>query len=186
MLNNKILLGKAYAAQTLDHSFCWKEIPWLKSVTKLRILKKGILTSEDALKAIEAGVAGVAGIIVSYHGARQLDYTPATIFVLEESCSHEMACNFIHCFRNPSGDYEWVDLDKPPPRYWLTKMASLFWSSDDSIYDRWLERKKSEWMLNFYKMLAADFDRFFSCSVISTTGDSRLPAFGWTISSFFS
>ncbi|KAH0673819.1 hypothetical protein KY290_026051 [Solanum tuberosum] len=126
------------------------------------------------MKAIEAGVAG---IIVSYHGARQLDYTPATIFVLEESCSHEMACNFIHCFRNPSGDYEWVDLDKPPPRYWLTKMASLFWSSDESIYDRWLERKKSEWMLNFYKMLAADSDRFFSCSVNSTTGDSRLPAF---------
>lgn len=34
-----------------------------------------------AIKAIEAGVAG---IIVSNHGARQLDYAPATISVLEE------------------------------------------------------------------------------------------------------
>lgn len=34
-----------------------------------------------ALKAMEVGVAG---IIVSNHGARQLDYTPATITVLEE------------------------------------------------------------------------------------------------------
>ncbi|KAK9195166.1 hypothetical protein WN943_003285 [Citrus x changshan-huyou] len=30
-----------------------------------------------------------------------------------------MACNFIHCFRNPGGDYEWADWDKPPPRYWF-------------------------------------------------------------------
>ncbi|KAH0784794.1 hypothetical protein KY290_004392 [Solanum tuberosum] len=50
---------EAYAAETLDPSFCWKQT-----------------------KAIEAGV--VAGIIVSNHGARQLDYTPATISVLEE------------------------------------------------------------------------------------------------------
>ena len=34
-----------------------------------------------ALKAIEAGVDG---IVVSNHGARQLDYSPATITVLEE------------------------------------------------------------------------------------------------------
>ncbi|XP_019263732.1 PREDICTED: peroxisomal (S)-2-hydroxy-acid oxidase GLO4-like isoform X2 [Nicotiana attenuata] len=72
---------EAYAAETLDPSFCWKDIAWLKSVTKLPILIKGILTSEDAIKAIEAGVAG---IIVSNHGARQLDCTPATISVLEE------------------------------------------------------------------------------------------------------
>ncbi|CAN4089150.1 unnamed protein product [Withania somnifera] len=71
----------AYAAETLDPSLCWKDIAWLKSVTKLPILIKGVLTGEDATKTIEAGVAGV---IVSNHGARQLDYTPATISVLEE------------------------------------------------------------------------------------------------------
>ncbi|KAH0636215.1 hypothetical protein KY289_036130 [Solanum tuberosum] len=68
-------------------------------------------------------------------------------------------CNFIHCFRNPGGDYEWANLDKPPPRYWLMKMADLLGYVDESVYDRWLERKKSEQMLNSYKMLAADFDR---------------------------
>ncbi|PHT47284.1 Peroxisomal (S)-2-hydroxy-acid oxidase GLO4 [Capsicum baccatum] len=72
---------EAYAAETLDPSFCWKDIAWLKSITKLPILIKGVLTCEDATKAIEAGVAG---IIVSNHGARQLDYTPASISVLEE------------------------------------------------------------------------------------------------------
>uniref|UniRef100_M1C3K7 (S)-2-hydroxy-acid oxidase n=1 Tax=Solanum tuberosum TaxID=4113 RepID=M1C3K7_SOLTU len=81
LLSTKFVSEKACAAETLDRSFCWKEIAWLKSVTKLPILIKGILTSEDAMKAIEAGVAG---IIVSNHGARQLDYTPATISVLEE------------------------------------------------------------------------------------------------------
>ncbi|KAK4736206.1 hypothetical protein R3W88_010467 [Solanum pinnatisectum] len=81
LLSTKVVSEKAYAAETLDRLFCWKEIAWLKSVTKLPILIKGILTSEDAMKAIEAGVAG---IIVSNHGARQLDYTPATISVLEE------------------------------------------------------------------------------------------------------
>ncbi|KAH0687714.1 hypothetical protein KY290_007844 [Solanum tuberosum] len=81
LLSTKVVSEKACAAETLDRSFFWKEIAWLKSVTKLPILIKGILTSEDAMKAIEAGVAG---IIVSNHGARQLDYTPATISVLEE------------------------------------------------------------------------------------------------------
>jgi (S)-2-hydroxy-acid oxidase len=47
----------------------------------LPILVKGLLTREDALKAVEAGVDG---IVVSNHGARQLDYSPATITVLEE------------------------------------------------------------------------------------------------------
>ncbi|XP_047266170.1 peroxisomal (S)-2-hydroxyacid oxidase GLO4 isoform X6 [Capsicum annuum] len=72
---------EAYAAKTLDPSLSWKDIAWLKSITKLPILIKGVLTGDDATKAIEAGVAG---IIVSNHGARQLDYTPATISVLEE------------------------------------------------------------------------------------------------------
>lgn len=53
-----------------------------------------------------------------------------------KTCSHGMACNFIHCFRNPGGDYEWADTDKPPPRYWIRKMAALFGYSDESTYDR--------------------------------------------------
>ncbi|CAN4110773.1 unnamed protein product [Withania somnifera] len=79
-----------------------------------------------------------------------------------KSCSRGTACNFIHCFRNPGGDYEWADFDKPPPRYWLTKMAALFGYAGESFYDRRLEWKSSEWMLNSYKMQAADSDRHHS------------------------
>ncbi|KAH7865313.1 hypothetical protein Vadar_004992 [Vaccinium darrowii] len=72
---------EAYAAQILDSSLSWKDIEWLRSITSLPILLKGVLTPEDAIKATEVGVDG---IIVSNHGARQLDYSPATITVLEE------------------------------------------------------------------------------------------------------
>ncbi|KAL3729246.1 hypothetical protein ACJRO7_026361 [Eucalyptus globulus] len=43
-----------------------------------------------------------------------------------KTCSHGTACNFIHCFRNPGGDYEWADWDKSPPKYWVSKMVALF------------------------------------------------------------
>ncbi|KAK2384009.1 (S)-2-hydroxy-acid oxidase GLO1 [Trifolium repens] len=43
---------------------------------------KGVLTAEDTRLAIQAGAAG---IIVSNHGARLLDYVPATIMALEEA-----------------------------------------------------------------------------------------------------
>ncbi|KAH7846176.1 hypothetical protein Vadar_010801 [Vaccinium darrowii] len=72
---------EAYATQILDSSLSWKDIEWLRSITSLPILLKGVLTPEDAIKATEVGVDG---IIVSNHGARQLDYSPATITVLEE------------------------------------------------------------------------------------------------------
>ncbi|XVE88590.1 hypothetical protein DITRI_Ditri19aG0081500 [Diplodiscus trichospermus] len=72
---------EALANGTLDASLCWEDIIWLKSITNLPILIKGVLTCEDARKALEVGVAG---IIVSNHGGRQLNYSPATISVLEE------------------------------------------------------------------------------------------------------
>ncbi|CAI5517107.1 unnamed protein product [Closterium sp. Naga37s-1] len=57
------------------------DIAWLKSITSLPILVKGVITAEDAEISIEYGAAG---IIVSNHGARQLDYVSATICALEE------------------------------------------------------------------------------------------------------
>ncbi|KAK9923791.1 hypothetical protein M0R45_032191 [Rubus argutus] len=73
---------EAFIRASFDDSLCWEDvIGWLKSITTLPIIIKGILTHEDARKAVEVGVAG---IVVSNHGARQLDYTPATISVLEE------------------------------------------------------------------------------------------------------
>jgi isopentenyl diphosphate isomerase/L-lactate dehydrogenase-like FMN-dependent dehydrogenase len=59
----------------------WETITWLRSLTSLPVLLKGILTAEDALLAVEHGVAG---IVVSNHGGRQLDGAPATIDALPE------------------------------------------------------------------------------------------------------
>ena len=51
----------------LDSSLTWKDVDWLKSITKLPVVLKGILTAEDAVLAVKHGVAG---IIVSNHGGR--------------------------------------------------------------------------------------------------------------------
>ncbi|KAJ1932328.1 Hydroxyacid oxidase 1 [Linderina macrospora] len=71
----------AYVASQIDPTLSWKHIAWVKSVAKIPVLVKGILTAEDARMAVQAGVDG---IIVSNHGGRQLDTAPATIDVLEE------------------------------------------------------------------------------------------------------
>lgn len=71
----------AYATSQIDRSFSWKDMKWLQTITSLPILVKGIITAEDTRIAIECGAAG---IIVSNHGGRQLDYLPATISCLEE------------------------------------------------------------------------------------------------------
>ncbi|KAI3414430.1 uncharacterized protein J3R85_016332 [Psidium guajava] len=52
-----------------------------------------------------------------------------------KTCSHGTACNFIHCFRNPGGDYEWADWDKSPPKYWASKMAALFGYSPENYQE---------------------------------------------------
>ena len=65
--------------QPVQVSVTWKDIEWLKSITKIPILLKGILNPDDAEQAVKAGVSG---IIVSNHGARNLDTVPATIEVL--------------------------------------------------------------------------------------------------------
>ncbi|XP_028134646.1 2-Hydroxyacid oxidase 1-like [Diabrotica virgifera virgifera] len=68
-----------YVNDLFDPSINWEDIKWLKSITNLPIVLKGILTAEDALLAVEAGVAAVQ---VSNHGSRQLDGTPAAIDAL--------------------------------------------------------------------------------------------------------
>jgi len=59
----------------------WEGLDWLRSLTALPIILKGILTAEDAVLAIEHGVDG---IVVSNHGGRQLDSVPASIEALPE------------------------------------------------------------------------------------------------------
>jgi 4-hydroxymandelate oxidase len=69
----------AYFADLLDPSLDWRAIEWLRSITRLPVLVKGIVRADDAARAIEAGAAGV---VVSNHGGRQLDSSPATIDAL--------------------------------------------------------------------------------------------------------
>ncbi|XP_030955491.1 zinc finger CCCH domain-containing protein 5 isoform X2 [Quercus lobata] len=80
-----------------------------------------------------------------------------------KTCSHGTACNFIHCFRNPGGDYEWADFDKPPPRYWVRKMASLFGYSDEVGYQKEVEQESLGQLRHSRKRLT-DVDRYYSRS----------------------
>jgi isopentenyl diphosphate isomerase/L-lactate dehydrogenase-like FMN-dependent dehydrogenase len=59
----------------------WADVDWLRSITALPILLKGILTAEDAALAV---AHCVAGIVVSNHGGRQLDGVTASIDALPE------------------------------------------------------------------------------------------------------
>ena len=65
----------------VDPTITWRDLEWLTSVTDLPVLIKGILTAEDAQLACEHGVAGV---VVSNHGGRQLDGVPAGLDALPE------------------------------------------------------------------------------------------------------
>ncbi|KAA8642599.1 alpha-hydroxy acid oxidase [Aspergillus tanneri] len=68
--------------KSYDASLEWKSfIPWLRQNTTLPIWLKGITTKEDVQLAIEYGADGV---VISNHGGRQLDGTPAAIDALRE------------------------------------------------------------------------------------------------------
>ncbi len=51
-------------------SLTWDELAWLRGLTRLPILLKGLLHPDDARKAVEHGMDG---IVVSNHGGRQVD-----------------------------------------------------------------------------------------------------------------
>ena len=59
----------------------WDSLEWLRSITSLPFILKGILTGEDARLAVEHGVAG---IVVTNHGGRQLDTAIPGIEALPE------------------------------------------------------------------------------------------------------
>jgi 4-hydroxymandelate oxidase len=63
----------------MDATLGWDRIGWLRAITGMPVLIKGILHPEDARLAVGHGVDGV---IVSNHGGRQLDGAIATIDAL--------------------------------------------------------------------------------------------------------
>jgi len=62
-------------------TLAWEDFAWVREAWSGHIMVKGVLTAEDAVRALDAGVDG---IIVSNHGGRQLDGVHATLEVLPE------------------------------------------------------------------------------------------------------
>lgn len=74
--------GTAKALTTfIDPSLNWDDIAWFRSITKMRIVLKGIATAEDALLAVKHGIPA---IVLSNHGGRQLDFARSGIEILPE------------------------------------------------------------------------------------------------------
>ncbi len=73
--------GGRGAMPGVPNTFSWRDLAWLREVTPLPLVLKGIMTDEDTKLAVEHGVDAVW---VSNHGGRQLDRTQATIDALEE------------------------------------------------------------------------------------------------------
>lgn len=65
----------------VDPGATWDDVAWLRSVTPLPLVFKGVITREDAALCAEHGVDG---LIVSNHGGRNLDTTIPTIEALSE------------------------------------------------------------------------------------------------------
>ena len=70
--------GTIYSA-IFDPALTWQGIDWIRSFANVPVILKGILSPEDATLAVQHGAHG---ILVSNHGARNLDTVPATIDAL--------------------------------------------------------------------------------------------------------
>ncbi len=69
----------SYVSALLDPALSWKDVEWLRSITRLPVWIKGVVRADDARRALDHGASGV---VVSNHGGRQLDGAPATLDVL--------------------------------------------------------------------------------------------------------
>ncbi|KAI0691914.1 FMN-dependent dehydrogenase-domain-containing protein [Cytidiella melzeri] len=65
----------------IDPGLCWEDMKWFKSITNMPLILKGVQCWEDALEAYDQGLAGV---VLSNHGGRQLDFARSGIEVLVE------------------------------------------------------------------------------------------------------
>ena len=73
--------GVAQDVASVWKGMTWDDLASIRSWSTLPLVVKGIMTAEDASLAVEHGVDG---LVVSNHGARQLDRLPATVDVLAE------------------------------------------------------------------------------------------------------
>jgi len=68
-----------FGTTLLDGAPTWDDVAWLRSLTALPILLKGILSPDDARRAVDAGASA---LVVSNHGGRTLDTLPASVDAL--------------------------------------------------------------------------------------------------------
>ena len=71
----------AGVASMISRKATWSEVEWLAGETALPLIVKGIMAGEDGRASAECGAKAV---VVSNHGARQIDTTFASIEVLPE------------------------------------------------------------------------------------------------------
>jgi 4-hydroxymandelate oxidase len=72
---------EAFINREFDPAVTWDAVEWLRSITSIPVLLKGVLAPEDAKLAVQHGVDG---LIVSNHGGRQLDACIPTILALPD------------------------------------------------------------------------------------------------------
>jgi L-lactate dehydrogenase (cytochrome) len=69
----------SWTNEQFDPQLSWKDVAWIKERWGGKLILKGILDKEDALRAVDTGADA---IIVSNHGGRQLDGAPSSITAL--------------------------------------------------------------------------------------------------------
>jgi L-lactate dehydrogenase (cytochrome) len=69
-----------YIGDQFDRSVGWRDVEWLAQEWNGPLAIKGVMTPDDAKKSIASGATGV---MISNHGGRQLDGTPAPIDQIE-------------------------------------------------------------------------------------------------------
>jgi isopentenyl diphosphate isomerase/L-lactate dehydrogenase-like FMN-dependent dehydrogenase len=76
-----VLAQAAYLSSQIEPALSWSDVEWLRKRWKGRLVLKGVLSGEDAIRARDEGLDA---IVVSNHGGRQLDGAPSTISTLPD------------------------------------------------------------------------------------------------------
>ena len=86
-LPNVVVPGKGplplldVAATLAESTVTWGDLTWIRELWRGPIVVKGVLTAEDARRAVDEGAAAIS---VSNHGGRQLDCVSASLRALPE------------------------------------------------------------------------------------------------------
>jgi len=87
LLPNVVIPGKGamplvdVAAALAESTVTWSDLKWIRELWRGPIVVKGVLTGDDARRAVDEGAAAIS---VSNHGGRQLDCVPAPLRALPE------------------------------------------------------------------------------------------------------